>query len=169
MNIRYARIMPAVKPRTRRLVGAVAMFVGLVALVVSLVSIQRAAERQETWSKAEGVVTHYVAERNHEGEWSYVAQFRFTAEDGSEYHARSGTRSNLKLYAVGETVPLIYPCENPAGAMENTFWGLYMEPVFFALFAGIVGGCGFLCFVPELFPNAYCRYCEWLERGRARY
>ena len=99
-----------------------------VELVIGLVLLNEAWERRDTWNRGQATVIELekVASSSNGGEtWRPV--FSLSAE-GKKYNIRSSSSSNPPAYRVGEQVEMLYPAENPAEAITNTFAGLYVLP-----------------------------------------
>lgn len=97
--------------------------VGIAALL-----LHNAWEKRDTWSRAAATVTALEkVESSSNGGETWRPVFSLSAE-GKEYNIRSSSSSNPPAYRVGEQVEMLYPAENPAEAITNTFAGLYVLP-----------------------------------------
>ena len=99
-----------------------------VELVIGLVLLNNAWERRDTWNRGQATVSalEKVESSSDAGEtWRPI--FSLSA-GGKEYSISSSSSSNPPAYRVGEQVEMLYPDENPAEAVTNTFAGLYILP-----------------------------------------
>lgn len=122
-----------------------------VELVIGLVLLNDAWERRDTWNRGQATVTELekVASSSNGGEtWRPV--FSLSAE-GKEYSIRSSSSSNPPAYRIGEQVEMLYPAENPAAAVTNTFSGLYILPCVVLGMAGMESVLALAFFLTSLY------------------
>lgn len=99
-----------------------------VELVIGLVLLNDAWERRDTWNRGQATVIELEkVESSSNGGETWRPVFSLSAE-GKEYNIRSSSSSNPPAYRIGEQVEMLYPAENPAAAVTNTFSGLYILP-----------------------------------------
>lgn len=122
-----------------------------VELVIGLVLLNDAWERRDTWNRGQATVTELekVASSSNGGEtWRPV--FSLSAE-GKEYSIRSSSSSYPPAYRIGEQVEMLYPAENPAAAVTNTFSGLYLLPCVVLGMAGMESVLALAFFLTSLY------------------
>jgi hypothetical protein len=69
----------------------------------------------------------------------FAPVFRFVAADSQSYTVTSKTATNPPEFTVGDTVPILYLRNNPAGARIASFWQLWTVPLVLSIIA-IAGG-----------------------------
>lgn len=95
---------------------------------IAALLLHNAWEKRDTWSRATATVAELEkVESSSNGGETWRPVFSLSAE-GKEYNIRSSSSSNPPAYRVGEQVEMLYPVENPAEAVTNTFAGLYVLP-----------------------------------------
>lgn len=100
----------------------------VVELVIGLILLNNAWERRDTWNRAQATVKALEKEESSSnGGETWRPIFSLSVE-GKEYSISSSSSSNPPAYRVGEQVEMLYPSENPAEAVTNTFAGLYVLP-----------------------------------------
>lgn len=122
-----------------------------VELVIGLVLLNDSWERRDTWNRGQATVTELEkVESSANGGETWRPIFSLRAE-GKEYNIRSSSSSNPPAYRIGEQVEMLYPAENPAAAVTNTFAGLYVLPCVVLGMAGMESVLALAFFLTSLY------------------
>ncbi len=130
----HAEYKPAT-PRQRRvlkIVGYVFLLLSPLWFFGAASCYQSAQEVLETWQRAEATVIALKPDDS-----VYYPRFRFTANGGRSYVVTGSHGSSDPAYGVGDSIPILYPAENPAKAEENSFFSLYLTPIVLAAFGSV--------------------------------
>lgn len=100
--------------------------------------------------RTKGTVVKLIGRTDSHGETSYTPVFQFTAKDGQTYITATDFASSPPLYAVGQTIPVLYEPGKPRTATLDSFWTLWLfSLVFFVFGVGVTGGSLLLRFLVQ--------------------
>jgi hypothetical protein len=75
----------------------------------------------------------------------FAPVFRFQAADGRTYTVISSTSTDPPEFSTGDTITVLYKRNDPAGAIPDAFWQLWLTPVILVLIGTIHGVLGLVC------------------------
>jgi hypothetical protein len=129
-------------PRSKHpiLVGFLLSTLGISTLTFCEISYQKTRTFIATATTAEGTViavekSRIFTAKPNSGSSSHPI-VRFTTEAGETIEFRSNVGSNPPTYRPGETVPILYPPENPQRATINSFPSLWLLTFIFTVVGG---------------------------------
>ena len=134
-----------------RIIGALLLVAGVIIMAFGVDHLIRSIHQQNSWLHAEGTVVRFegrTSSARHGGTWAPVFQFT-TPDDGQLHTVTSRIASSPPAYSVGESVRVLYSAENPQDAIINSFFQLYLTPLFLIFFGFVWAGIGILCRVSK--------------------
>ncbi|MFP4299964.1 MAG: DUF3592 domain-containing protein [Spirulinaceae cyanobacterium] len=122
------------------LIGFLFSTLGILTLIFCAISYQKTRTFIATANTAEGTVmavekSRLFTAKPNSGSSSHPI-VRFTTEAGETIEFRSNVGSNPPTYRPGETIPILYPPENPQRATINSFSSLWLLILIFTVVGG---------------------------------
>ncbi len=117
----------------------------MLALLISALVGWKSHEKLSAWVPARAEVVEVVKRKSAAAVRSYYyPRFRFTAQDGQVYTVISsdGARRLSRTHAVEDEMDIIYPADNPAKAIPDSFFSHYLVPCIVAVVSALMAVLG---------------------------
>lgn len=146
-----ARSLQQGDSKKMRIIGSLLLVAGVIIIAFGFDHLIRSVNMQCSWLHAEGTVVRLEGRTSgtrHGSTWAPVFQFT-TPDDGQAHTVTSRVASSPPAYSVGESVRVLYSTEDPQDAIINSFFQLYLTPIFLIIFGSVWAGIGILCRVTK--------------------